>query len=72
MTPVPPTATATAIPVPPTAAPPAVESPAPARATTTRPTPTRKPGVYYEDENVPFRLAVTWTPTPTPPLKHRS
>jgi hypothetical protein len=36
-----------------------------------RPTATRKPGVYYEGEEVPFRLAVTWTPTVTPPVKGR-
>ncbi len=29
-----------------------------------RPTPTHKPGVYYEDQDSRFKPAVTWTPTP--------
>jgi hypothetical protein len=41
----------------------------PTRTVAARPTPTRKPGAYYEGEDVPFRLAVTWTPTITPPNK---
>ena len=35
---------------------------APARGTPGRPTPTRKPGAYYEPSD--YRPAVTWTPTP--------
>ena len=68
-TPVPPTATS----APPTETriPPTTTS-TPAGAASARPTATRKPGAYYEGEEVPFRLAVTFTFTPTPPLKHRS
>lgn len=48
-----------------TPAPPTV-TPTPTPVVSARPTPTRKPGAYYEGEDVPFRLAVTWTPTVTP------
>lgn len=49
---------------PPTAAPTDTPIPRPTRVTTAgRPTPTRKPGVYYEEKD--FRPAVTNTPTPT-------
>jgi hypothetical protein len=70
--------TATSVPptetrVPPTATSTATSTPTstPTRTVSAPPTPTRKPGAYYEGEDVPFRLAVTWTPSPTPPSKRR-
>ncbi len=67
-------ATATSVPPTETRVTPTATSTAtstPTRTVSARPTPTRKPGAYYEGEDVPFRLAVTWTPTVTPPVKHR-